>query len=315
MKPSPSYEKVNYSLRPAKNIERKMIVEVCSRLRGFYSMEAYRYIGFGSPFFSDFSLIHRYLGIKDMVCIEQNNEDRPRFEFNKPFDCISLEFGQSHDILPVLEWVDRPSIIWLDYDGRLNENIFSDIDVVVSKVVTGSIFIITLRAEASDFGQQPQERIDAFRVDIGEKLPMNTSNNEFSVAYYPKLIHRLIDAEINHIISERNAGLGNGNKFEYSQLFHFNYSDSTKMTTIGGLVSQIGQRSKIAQCEFESCFFVRTGDEPYKIIVPKLTIKEIRALNEQLPNSSPSLPRVSIEDINAYSSNYRYFPTFVESEL
>ena len=43
-----SYQKVNYALRPAKNIERKMICEALRQLSGFCLVETYRYIGFGS---------------------------------------------------------------------------------------------------------------------------------------------------------------------------------------------------------------------------------------------------------------------------
>ena len=52
-----SYESVNYVLRPAKNIERKMFCEAFRRLAEFGRVDSYRYVGFGSTFFSDFSLV------------------------------------------------------------------------------------------------------------------------------------------------------------------------------------------------------------------------------------------------------------------
>ena len=138
----PSYERINYSLRPAKTIERKMIVEACSRLRSFYSLQGYRYVGFGSPYFQDFSLLHRSLGITDMVCIEQETDDAPRFEFNRPFSCISLKFGISTDVLPELDWKDRPTILWLDYDGTLDEDVLSDIALVATNLASRSFLVV-----------------------------------------------------------------------------------------------------------------------------------------------------------------------------
>lgn len=86
---------VNFSLRPAKSIECKMLCEAFRQLSIFSDVEAYRYIGFGSKYFSDFTLIHKTLGIKDMISIERNVQNRARFEFNRPFDCIRLMFGES----------------------------------------------------------------------------------------------------------------------------------------------------------------------------------------------------------------------------
>jgi hypothetical protein len=75
-----SYEKINYGLRPAKCIERKMMCEAFRRLSEFGSVESYRYIGFGSTYFSDFSLFHKHLGITNMISMEQDEHNAPRFE-------------------------------------------------------------------------------------------------------------------------------------------------------------------------------------------------------------------------------------------
>ncbi len=69
---SESYMQINYSLRPAKSVERKMLCEAIKRLAVFDKIESYKYVGFGSAYFSDFSLIHRSLGIEDMLSIEKD---------------------------------------------------------------------------------------------------------------------------------------------------------------------------------------------------------------------------------------------------
>lgn len=108
-----SYEKINYSLRPAKNIERKMLCETLQRLSFIQKLEKYRYIGFGSTYFSDFNLLHRLLGISKMISIEKDKKNKDRFEFNKPFSCIEMKFGSSNEVLPMLKWKE-PSIVWVD---------------------------------------------------------------------------------------------------------------------------------------------------------------------------------------------------------
>src|SRR5690349_11519838 len=114
-----SYEHINYSLRPAKHVERKMLVESFRKLSEFDAIRNYRYIGFGSIYFSDFHLLHKSLGITNMLSIEKDEHNQSRFEFNSPFDCVDIKFGMSDAILPTLEWENIPTIIWLDYDGKL----------------------------------------------------------------------------------------------------------------------------------------------------------------------------------------------------
>ncbi|HGB1823876.1 TPA: O-methyltransferase, partial [Salmonella enterica subsp. enterica serovar Bahrenfeld] len=62
--------KIDYRIRPAKNIERKMIRDVLLRLSPFGIFSDYQYIGFGSKYFTDFIIMHKYLGIDDMISIE-----------------------------------------------------------------------------------------------------------------------------------------------------------------------------------------------------------------------------------------------------
>lgn len=111
-----SYEKINYSLRPAKNIERKMLCEVITRLSLIQSIEKYRYIGFGSPYFTDFVLLHKMFGINDLISIEKDKFNEARFIFNKPYSCIDMMFEDSHDALKKIKNWKKPTILWLDYD-------------------------------------------------------------------------------------------------------------------------------------------------------------------------------------------------------
>ena len=60
---SGSYNAIDYRLRPAKHAERAMLVEAAARLR-FSDLQNYRYVGFGSIYFSDFEIFHKVLGIK-----------------------------------------------------------------------------------------------------------------------------------------------------------------------------------------------------------------------------------------------------------
>ena len=92
---------VNYNIRPCKSIERKMMCEMISRLTVFDYIKNYRYIGMGAKYFVDFSLLHKEFGINNMYSMEINSaeKNKKRFEFNKPFNCIKMLFGNASDIL------------------------------------------------------------------------------------------------------------------------------------------------------------------------------------------------------------------------
>ena len=64
---------INYTLRPAKCVERKIMCEFLTKFGTEIPIHKYRYIGFGSFYFSDFVLFHNQLSINNMISIEQSS--------------------------------------------------------------------------------------------------------------------------------------------------------------------------------------------------------------------------------------------------
>jgi hypothetical protein len=149
-RPESSSEKINYLIRPAKQIERRLIIEALSVLTKAYSISAYQYIGMGSLFYVDYRMFHKYLGIKDMISMEMEEEKIDRFKFNKPYEFIRLVPGMSTEVLPTLEW-DNAKFIWLDYDSRISPLVISDLQIISSRIQPGGILLITLDAEPKRF--------------------------------------------------------------------------------------------------------------------------------------------------------------------
>ena len=89
-----SFDVVNYSLRPNKNIERKLIFESLRMMDNIFDFSSYRYVGMGSLWFVDFILAHKMLHINNMVSIEMPEYEK-RVEFNKPYNCINIEPGDT----------------------------------------------------------------------------------------------------------------------------------------------------------------------------------------------------------------------------
>ena len=72
----PSYRSIDYSLRPGKYAERRMLSEALRKLHPFAAVDSYRYIGMGSIWFTDFAHFHRTLGITDMVSLEREAQHK-----------------------------------------------------------------------------------------------------------------------------------------------------------------------------------------------------------------------------------------------
>lgn len=316
-----SYERIHYGLRPAKNVQRKMIVETLRRLAEFGAITSYRYVGFGSTYFSDFTLFHKTLGIRHMISIERDAPNRKRFEFNRPFNCIQMLFGESSEVIPTLSW-NAKTILWLDYDGSLVPSVLSDIRFFCASASAGSVIIVTVNAEPAELDVE-SPRVDKLQKQLGkDRIPADVKEQDLSDWGTARIFRRILTAEILATLSERNGALPDPLKIEYKQLFNFRYRDGDRMLTVGGLFYERGQNAIVAKCGFDQLEFIRSNPKPdsrpFVIEVPMLTYREIRHLDKQLPRARRSrltAPKVSSADIKRYESIYRYFPTFAETEV
>lgn len=322
----PSYEKINYSIRPAKAIERRMLVEALQKLHIFSPLHTYRYIGFGSTFFSDFSLFHRSLGITKMISIEKESLYKDRFEFNKPFRCIQMEFESSSIFLEKTSWHDK-TILWLDYDDKLNRDIIVDIKTVCRNITSGSVMIISFNAHpdrinVNEATQSPSKsRLEILKSKIGEEnVPISIKEKDLANWGTARVCHSIVNNIIKDVLRDRNGPYPSSEHILYKQLFNIQYADQAKMLTVGGIFYDASNQNKLEACNFDNLSFVTTDDTAYQIKVPSLTFKEMRYIDTILPVedisnlSIDNLP-ISIEDIQDYASIYRYFPAFAETNL
>jgi hypothetical protein len=317
-----SYSKINYRLRPAKGIERKMICDSLRCLSPFGELTTYRYIGFGSTYFSDFILFHKSLHIEDMISIEKDKHAKERFEYNKPFGCIKIEYGASYEVLPTLEW-SKKSIVWLDYDSPLKKTILDDIDIVTSKLVSGSVLIVTVSAEPERPPEEgfTKEEIDNFRENKlqerlpKEKIPIDLKPIDLTGKKLANLYKRIINNQLEESVSNANSARSEEEKLKYKQIFNFRYADGSRMLTVGWLFFEQSYCNVAEKCNFSKHFNATKSDNPYEIDVPNLTLKEIQYLDSQMPTDDcDAVNRICIplKDVKCYAELYKYFPSFVE---
>lgn len=316
---SMSIHDVNYKLRPAKAVERKMLCESFRHLRTLARLDSFRYIGFGSLFFSDFVLFHRALNIKSMVSIEKDNKRAERYKFNLPYKCIELKIGRSNDVLPKLIWPKTPSIVWLDYDGELTTDVLNDLLYLCDNIEAPSIVLISVNAH-------PGEHVDADGNDRLERLKKNVGGHRVPTQIKAKdlaqwgkanVLRDIFDDEVKNYISTRNGRTEKqSEKLAYQQLFNFHYADNAKMLTVGGLIFKNADQAKIASAGFDTLPWYSGDSTNYLIQVPTLSIKEVKHLDMHIHSPIPLTELANVlsdSDIAEYKKIYRFFPTFTEA--
>ncbi|HWV98726.1 MAG TPA: O-methyltransferase [Candidatus Acidoferrum sp.] len=318
----PSFEKFNYGLRPAKNIERKMMCETLARLSRIAPLRSYQYIGFGAVAFHDFVLFHQRLGIHRMTSVESFTEAQRRIEFNRPYSCIKIRWGVSYDVIPKLKWNQRV-IVWLDYDRPLESRMLGDITILTSSVKSGSVVIVTVdadpgRVEADE--NTPEKRLEVLRSRVGRsKIRASVKGSDLAKWGLAEVSRNVIHDHIEKTLSDRNAPLGPDVRLGYHQLFNFHYADNARMVTVGGLITDPNDEERLNKSHFKDLDFIRTEgvEGAYRIESPILTLREIRYLDGRLPRMSRSArhPRwLPEEERKKYAKVYRYFPAFSEVE-
>lgn len=311
-----SGDKIDYNLRPAKQIERKMLCEAFRRLSAFQPVESYRYVGFGSFYFADFKLIHKSLGLTDMVSFELQKWKRKRFKFNSPFRCIRLEFGHSNKLLKE-HWRNRRTIVWLDYDDPLDISCLRDVTFFCDRAPSGSVLIVTVKAKPEEADKLDEAFLALKERVTGKRVPRDVDATDLVGWGTAKVSHRIIMNEIEKVISDRNALLNDPERLSFKQLFNFHYQDSVRMLTVGGIIYAENESGKFRDCDFGSLAFLKSGTTPYRIELPRLTFREIHHLNSQLPIDSSKLKSKGIraDELRKYAKVYRWFPSFAEVEM
>ncbi|MCE7962676.1 MAG: hypothetical protein DYH05_09300 [Acidobacteria bacterium ACB1] len=317
-----SYKKIDYRLRPAKSIERKMFADSFRRLSAFARVSSYRYVGFGSVYFSDFYLFHKLLGFEDMISIENATHPmvQQRFEFNRPYSSIRMLFGKSTDVLPKLAWEPR-TIYWLDYDTTLSSEILDDIGMISAKAASGSVLIVSICIPGVGATETDEEEskgpLDSLRRSIGvERVPSGLKNKDFAGWGTAEIYRQVVNNQIEESLKNRNGILTQSSKIAYEQIYNFRYADGMRIMTLGGVLFDAGQSDVFDKCGFSTLDFTRSGSDAYLIEAPLLTFREIRTLERDLPvtTNRPNLP-LSASDIDKFGKVYRYFPMFAEGEF
>lgn len=316
--------KIDYRTRPAKNIERKMIRDILLRLSPFGIFSDYQYIGFGSKYFTDFIIMHKYLGIDNMISIEGDVNNRKRYNFNKPFECIDVRFGHSNEVLPTLN-LTKKIILWLDYDYLFDSTMLSDLATITEQCPSGTVIFLSYNSDSYKLNDLKKEYPDIesgyyrrkFESTIGsEFIPVGFDERGWSDRKkYSKFLRGCIISQLEKVLSIRNPDLDIPEKLVPNQISFFDYSDGSPMSTVGVMITRQSDKALFDSCKLDSFYFYTSNEDSYEIKVPNLTSKEVRYLMEKMPkgeNFDVDFRIFAEKDVDDFQANYKYYPSFME---
>ena len=312
-----SADYINYSVRPNKAVERKLIFEVLSGLSPILDLPSYRYIGFGGLWFVDFIMAHKYLMIEDMISIERNEILASRAEFNKPYACIKVIHGDSEEVLSDLELEELPLLVWLDYNSGLEGSVLQDLSTLCGRARTGSTILVTINAHrgslpTKDESNREYENFsDRMRSLAGDLIPDELPKEAEQKSGYPPYLVSVLFTHIHRQM--RKAGRESES---FLPLFNIGYSDNAPMVTLGGaIVNEPCKQNIRTVLEDGGMREFLDQQRHLQIGVPPLTFKEKASLDQLLPKVSPPTEqdvnelgfKLKPSHINAYHSFYRHY--------
>ena len=316
-----SFRHIDYRLRPAKIIERRMMAEAFQELRSFGPLKRYRYVGLGSVYFSDFALFHATCNFEDMVSIEDTEDltKQNRFLFNAPLGLIQMEFGHTNTVLPKLVW-DTRTVAWLDYDGALVDSVIRDVSFLATNLISGGLLAVSLNASLRDEenGEKKGLQLLTERLKGIQALPDWVIQQGSIGTNVGKVYRDILSQCLTLSLNARNAGLPKAQKLSSEQIFYFSYKDNAPMLTLGWVIFSDADREKFDACRFQDLGFTRTSEEAFNIVCPHITNAEVRAINRC--HSRPGgqavadLP-IPPTEVTKFENLRRYWPLITMPEL
>jgi hypothetical protein len=305
--------KINYELRPYKFTERKMLLSTFARICHYFQGE-YQYIGFGGLSFTDFKLFHKELHIEKMCSIEGGDLSKERLDFNSPYSFIQIHKDLSTNVLSKIE-LNKQSLVWLDYDGVLDNFMFEDLSLLVRQLPIGSIYLITCNRELKSAETGKEYTVEQFKDKFGTLVPFDISAKGFSSTENHKTIRKMLSTQIESIMADR---VRNKEEVKFLQLYNILYQENrgSRMFTYGGVITNT--ETQIDNLNISDFPFIRSTENTYEIKIPNLTFKEEIHINHHIPDKIDSLKSTNIvdsRDIDKYIAVYKFLPNFFDIRI
>ena len=291
----------------------------------------------------DHKLVHRLIGIKQLVAFDLDEEIVARQRFNRPLETCHCLRRTADDLISNLESIladiqfeaDSGIIIWLDYTSprQLGHQI-REFEALLNKLRAGDVVRVTVNAHPNAFldpqapGDSPLrvaekmgKQFENLRRWIGEFLPADTSVGDLTVDGLPRTI--------SQIVCCRGAKGASGHRQNHF-LPPFDYQIrgwATDAVDYWGRRDRTEREAMLNRLDLGTWPFASSDwVQIHQLVVPALTLRE-RLFLERAVTSKTSqeltaelgfekASDVSIIDfLESYKNYYRFYPTLLAAEL
>ena len=329
----PSFQQINYMLRPRKQVERKIIIELFQELQTVLGIDIkdYQYIGLGSVYYYDFILFNKFLKITDMVSLDRESCVR-RFEFNKPFDFVKfINLHTTNFLNSEPAQSDKNRFVWLDYDSKLISYLDTRRRFILTKYILEDIGIVSRKSNENDLFILTVNRDIPRRIfaNINVRSQFLKQFKGYLSAEYKSISNIILDNYpyiIQNILLNTFKNNETHQSIKFRKLFSFAYEDTSPMYTLGGIF----RSTEIPDSSISSPFVQLGEDLITDIDVPILTYREKLKLDQAIcyfgerietPPSDDVLEQLATDklgfeidclDLKSYLKYYRYYPQYYE---
>jgi hypothetical protein len=197
-----------------------------------------------------------------------------------------------------------------------------DMRAVASRANSGTVLAVSVQCStapqvAAAREQSPPTAVERFTQLFGrERTPPDLREMQLYGWQYGQLSRSMLYREVESALSVRNAQTG-VRKMNFRPICDIEYEDGAKMTTIVGIFHDDDAAPLIEQCHFDTLDFLAGRAQPIRISVPKLTPKEFRKLEAQLPlpaGAELDVGTMPPNEARRFAELYRYLPNFAVLE-
>ena len=307
---------VSYDLRPAKQCERKMMLDsFFAAAESGFSIPDYRYVGMGANRFYDFILLHRYFAIKNMISLEHDPAMFRRAQYSCPYGFIDIRNVTAAAFFGSDDY-DGNTIYWMDYDRTISSEIVDDINSLAPSLKIGDFLFVTVCAIPPGPLQKlgAKRRLTELRNHFGD-MATSITTADVTDKCFSDGAHKILCAAFSSAFAFIPTGL-------FLPFFSVEYADGTTMITHGGVLTQEDQRQEFVDRLVAKVPVLGTdGRDRYRIRKFDLTEKE-RSLFDLAVTSdredSPELRKIRAlgfrnGELESYRELLRYYPRYVET--
>lgn len=291
-----------------------MVFEGARRIYEAIGRPELLYVGLGSVWFVDFELALRSLNVVGAISLEGDEATFNRARFNRPYRNVEVLSGTTFALLPDLLRRDdlhkTPWVLWLDYDGGLDDPNMDEIKEVLLHLPPNSLFLVTFNCSPMKYAKpdRREERlVELFRDAAPRNLTLSEMRDE------ERFQSELCSALERFMTSRVATGARRGGAIE---AFRVPYRDGAPMGTIGFFLPTQETAGPVLDLVNGTSWRGRLD----AIRLPPLTAKEVAALRALLPSASGfdgeyvrSLG-IDLDDqhLQTFADHYLHYPQFAE---